>query len=188
MPGNMTHFFNQFDYASLLQNAIRIAIIIGVALLIWMIIRFAISRAGARIVKRAEERGEDKEAAQRRAGTLTSLIRKVIAAVYWVAVALTLLSQTGVDIGALIAAAGILGLAFSFGAQDLIKNYIAGFFIVLEDQVSVGDLATINGTSGTVEEINFRTVVLRGSDGSLHVFTNNDISALTNLTRGWNGY
>src|SRR5690625_7987333 len=79
MPGKMTHFFNQFDYASLLQNAIRIAIIIGVALLIWMIIRFAISRAGARIVKRAEERGEDKEAAQRRAGTLTSLIRKVIA-------------------------------------------------------------------------------------------------------------
>ncbi len=188
MPEKMTHFFNQFDYASLLQNAIRIAIIIVVAVLIWMLIRLVINRLGARIVKKAEERGENKQAAQRRAGTLTSLVRKVIAAVYWVAVALTLLSQIGVNIGAMIAAAGVLGLAFSFGAQDLIKNYIAGFFIVLEDQISVGDIATINGTSGTVEEINFRTIVLRGGDGALHVFTNNTITALTNLTRGWNGY
>ncbi|MDN5875018.1 MAG: mechanosensitive ion channel family protein, partial [Sinobacteraceae bacterium] len=103
-------------------------------------------------------------------------------------VALTLLSQIGVDIGALIAAAGILGLAVSFGAQDLVKNYIAGFFIVLEDQISVGDIVTLDGTTGTVELINFRTVVLRGADGAMHVFQNRTINKLANLTRGWSGY
>ncbi|MDN5864376.1 MAG: mechanosensitive ion channel family protein [Gammaproteobacteria bacterium] len=188
MPEKMSNFFNQFDYASLLQNAIRIVIIIVVAYLIWGIIRYVIGRMGDRIVKHSENRGEDAEHAKRRAGTLTSLVRKVIAAVYWVAVALTLLSQIGIDIGALIAAAGILGLAFSFGAQDLIKNYIAGFFLVLEDQISIGDIVTLDGTTGTVEAIHFRTTILRGADGAVHVFGNSTINVLSNLTRGWSGY
>src|SRR5699024_1388937 len=105
MPEKMTSFFNHFDYAALLQNTIRIAIIIVVAILIWIVIRFLISRVEARMVKRAEEHGEGVHGAKERAQTTTSLLRKVIGAVYWVVIVLTLLSQIGVNVGALIAGA-----------------------------------------------------------------------------------
>lgn len=188
MPGKLTHFLNGFDYASLLQNAIRIGIIILVAYVIWLIIRFFISRMKDRIIRHSEKNDGDSGEATRRAETLTSLIRKLIGSVYWVCVSLTLLSQIGVDIGALIAGAGILGLAFAFGAQQLVKNYVSGFFIILEDQIRVGDVACIDGTYGTVEQINFRTIVLRSLDSSVHVFCCGDISGLSNLTKGWGGY
>ncbi|HEX5314282.1 MAG TPA: mechanosensitive ion channel family protein [Gammaproteobacteria bacterium] len=188
MPKGFQDFLAKFDYAALLQNAIRIAIIILVAIVLWFIIRFVISRVAKRMVDRAVANGEGTNAATQRAQTLSSLIRKLVAALYWVAVVLTLLSQIGVNIGALVAGAGIAGLALSFGAQSLVKDYISGFFIVLENQISVGDVATLNGTGGVVEEINFRTIVLRGGDGSVHVFRNGDITQLQNQTRGWSGY
>ncbi len=188
MPEKMTNFFNHFDYASLLQNAIRIAIIIGVAILIWVLIRFALSRFEARLVRRAEARGEGVHGAKERAETIASLLHKLLAAVYWVMVVFTLLSQIGIDIGALIAGAGIVGLALAFGAQQLVKNYISGFFIVLENQVNVGDIAIINGVWGTVESVNFRTVILRSMDGIVHVFSNGNITELANATKGWGGY
>lgn len=188
MPEDLTHILSQFHYAAMLQNAIRVVIIAVIAALIWLVIRVVIKRIGTRIENQAARRGDDREAAQRRASTLTSLIRKVVAVVYWVAMVLTLLSQIGVNIGALVAGAGILGLAFSFGTQDLVKNYIAGFFMVLENQISTGDTATVNGTTGVVEEMNFRTTVIRSGDGAVHVFTNATITTLVNLTRDWSGY
>ncbi|MGH6717480.1 MAG: mechanosensitive ion channel family protein, partial [Bradyrhizobium sp.] len=176
MPKKFEHLLSQFDYASLAQNGLRIALILIAAFVLWMAIRFAISRIEAGIIKRAEEKGDSAGEAQRRASTLTALVRRLIFAFYWLAVILTLLSQLGVNIGALVAGAGIAGLALSFGAQSLVKDYISGFFIVLENQVRVGDVATINGTGGVVEAINFRTTILRDLDGAVHVFRNGDIS------------
>jgi small conductance mechanosensitive channel len=188
MPRQFNDFFDHFDYASLLQNAIRIAIIIAIAVAIWLLIRFIIARVERRIIHRAEEKGENAAAATNRATTLTSLARKLIGAFYWVAVALTLLSQIGVNIGALVAGAGIFGLALSFGAQNLVKNYISGFFMISENQISVGDIAVVNGEWGTIESINFRTTVLRNMDGSIHVFSNGEITQLANHSRDWGGY
>src|SRR5699024_10841484 len=71
---------------------------------------------------------------------------------------------------------------------QLVKNYISGFFIVLENQVSVGDIAIVNGQWGTVEAINFRTTILRSLDGVVHIFTNGDITQIANATKGWGGY
>lgn len=188
MPEKITHFFNEFDYAALLQNAIRIVIVLVVAYIIWKIIRLALARMEAKMIKNSEDRGDDAGEAKRRAQTLTSLLSKVVASVYWVVVCLTLLSQIGINIGALIAGAGILGLAFAFGAKDLVSNYVSGFFIILEDQIRVGDSACIDSVYGTVEQINFRTTVLRSLDGTVHVFRNGSINALANLTKGWSGY
>lgn len=188
MPEKMTHFLNQFDYASLLQNAIRVAIIILFALIIWFIIRLVISRVSARMVKRYEQKGENSFDASQRAETLSRMIRRLVAALYWIAVVLTLLSQIGIDIGALVAGAGILGLALAFGAQGLVKDYISGFFIILENQLRIGDIAILNGTWGTVETINFRTTILRSIDGVVHVYRNGDITSLSNATKGWGGY
>lgn len=188
MPDKLTHFLNNFDYAALLQNTIRIVIILAVAILIWMLIRLLISRVETRMIKRAEERGEGLHGVKQRAETVSSLLRKVIGAIYWVVVALTLLSQIGIDIGALIAGAGVIGLAIAFGAQGLVRDYVTGFFIILENRISAGDVAIVNSTWGTVEELNFRTIILRDLDGIVHIFRHSNVSSLSNATKGWGAY
>ncbi|MGH8320814.1 MAG: mechanosensitive ion channel family protein [Gammaproteobacteria bacterium] len=154
----------------------------------WLIIRFVISRIEARIIKHSEEKGDSAGEAKRRAKTLTSLIHRLLFILYWLAVVLTLLSQLGINIGALLAGAGVAGLALSFGAQSLVKDVISGFFMVMENQIRVGDTAIINGTSGKVEAIYFRTTLLRDVDGAVHVFRNGEIENLANLSRDWSGY
>jgi len=188
MPKQFSHFLSQFDYASLLEDALRIGLVLVAAFIIWMLIRFVLSRLERRIIKMSEQKGSSPEEARKRAVTLTALLRRLAFILYWFAVALTLLSQMGVKIGALLAGAGVAGLALSFGAQSLVKDVINGFFIVMENQIRVGDVATINGTGGVVEAINFRTTLLRDLDGGLHVFRNGSIENLANLTHEWSGY
>ncbi len=188
MNEKLPAFLQNIDTAALIQNCIRIGVIVVIALIIWWLIRLAISRFVKRMIDNAEASGQGVHGSRERAETIGGLLRKVIGVVYWVMILLTILSQVGVDIGALIAGAGIFGLAFAFGAQQLVKNYVSGFFIVLENQISIGDIAVINGTWGTVEEINFRTTVLRGTDGVVHMFPNGGINELSNATKGWGGY
>jgi small conductance mechanosensitive channel len=83
----------------------------------------------------------------------------------------------------LLTGAGIAGLAIGFGAQNLVRDVISGFFLILEDQVRVGDLARINGVAGIVEQINLRTIVVRDGDGAVQVFPNGTITALANLSK-----
>ncbi|MDE2139646.1 MAG: mechanosensitive ion channel family protein [Gammaproteobacteria bacterium] len=187
MP-QLNHLVAQFDYASLAQNALRVLFILLAAVLIWLLIRLVIARVEARIIKRSEEKGDSAGEAKRRAATLTALIRRLLFILYWLAVALTLLSQLGINIGALLAGAGVAGLALSFGAQSLVKDVISGFFMVMENQIRVGDIAAINDTRGTVESIHFRTTLLRDANGAMHVFRNGEITKLANLTRDWSGY
>ncbi len=188
MPKQFSHFLSQFDYTLLFEDALRIGLILIGAVIVWLVIRFVLSRVERRIIKLSEHKGSSPEEARKRALTLTALLRRLSFFLYWFAVALTLLSQLGVKIGALLAGAGVAGLALSFGAQSLVKDVINGFFIVLENQIRVGDVATINGTGGVVEAINFRTTLLRDLDGALHVFRNGSINNLANLTRDWSGY
>lgn len=187
MP-QLNHLVAQFDYASLAQNALRVLFILLAAVLIWLLIRLVIARVEARIIKRSEEKGDSAGEAKRRAATLTALIRRLLFILYWLAVALTLLAQLGINIGALLAGAGVAGLALSFGAQSLVKDVISGFFMVMENQIRVGDIAAINDTRGTVESIHFRTTLLRDANGAVHVFRNGEITKLANLTRDWSGY
>jgi len=188
MPKGITHFFEQFNYATLAENALRVGLVLVGAIVLYMGIRFALSRFESRIIKRMEVRGGSADESRKRAQTLTALIRRLVAILYWFAVFLTLLSQIGVNIGALLAGAGVAGLALSFGAQSLVRDVISGFFIVLENQIRVGDIATINGKSGTIEAINFRTTIMRDLDGAVHVFRNGDINEIANLTRDWSAY
>lgn len=188
MPTKLEHLLSQFDYVALAENAIRIGLILLGALFVWFLIRFIISRSEARIIKHSARKGDTAGEALRRATTLTAILRRLIFILYWFAVVLTLLSQLGVKIGALLAGAGVAGLALSFGAQSLVKDVISGFFIVLENQIRVGDIAIIDGTAGTVEAIHFRTTLLRDLDGAVHVFRNGSINNLANLTRDWSGY
>src|SRR5690606_24333641 len=105
-----------------------------------------------------------------------------------IVVVLILLREVGVDIGPILAGAGILGLAVGFGAQNLVRDVISGFFFILENQVRVGDVAIVNGTGGTVEEINFRTVVLRDLAGTVHTFPNGTVTTMSNMTKDWSAH
>ena len=99
-----------------------------------------------------------------------------------------MLRELRVDITPILTSAGILGLAVGFGAQTLVKDLIAGFFLTFENQVRVGDVANINGTGGLVEAINLRTIVLRDVTGAVHVFPNGSIERLSNLSKDFSYY
>ena len=96
---------------------------------------------------------------------------------------LMILRELGLDIAPVLTGAGIVGLAVGFGAQTLVRDIISGFFLILENQVRVGDVAAINGTGGLVEAINLRTIVLRDVDGTVHVFPNGAINTLANRSK-----
>ena len=120
---------------------------------------------------------------QRRAATLGGILTSVVTvSVAFVAI-LMLLRELSVDVVPILTGAGIAGLAIGFGAQNLVRDVISGFFLILEDQVRIGDLARINGVTGIVEQINLRTIILRDGDGAVQVFPNGTITALANLSK-----
>src|SRR5437764_7453177 len=94
-----------------------------------------------------------------------------------------LLRELSIDVVPILTGAGIAGLAIGFGAQNLVRDVISGFFLILEDQVRIGDLARINGVGGTVEQINLRTLILRDIEGAVQVFPNGTITTLANLSK-----
>jgi small conductance mechanosensitive channel len=126
--------------------------------------------------------------AQKRAATLTGILRTIALTAIWAIVIIQLLQQVGLDVAPILAGAGILGLAVGFGAQNLVRDLISGFFIILEDQIRLGDVAVINGTGGLVETITFRTISLRDFAGVVHIFPNGGITSLSNMTKEWSAF
>lgn len=123
--------------------------------------------------------------AGKRINTLTGIIHGIGRIFLWVIFLLILLGKFNINIAPILASAGIVGLAVGFGAQELVRDFISGFFILLEDQLRTGDWAVINGTEGLVEKIELRTVTLRDSSGTVHIFQNGKINTLSNMTKEW---
>ena len=120
---------------------------------------------------------------QRRASTLAGILSSVVTVSVSFVAGLMLLRELTIDVVPILTGAGIAGLAIGFGAQNLVRDVISGFFLILEDQVRIGDNARINGVSGSVEQINLRTIVLRDVEGAVQVFPNGMITALANLSK-----
>jgi small conductance mechanosensitive channel len=116
------------------------------------------------------------------------VVRYTVQIVIWAVAVMMTLGALGIDIGPVLAAAGVLGLAVGFGAQSLVQDVISGFFILLEDQVRVGDVVEIAGKGGVVERLNLRMVVLRDLAGNVHYVRNNQIDVVTNLTKEFSYY
>jgi small conductance mechanosensitive channel len=123
--------------------------------------------------------------AEKRINTLTGIMRGLIKIVFWTVYLMIILKKFGVDIGPILASAGILGLAIGFGAQELVRDFISGFFILLENQIRTGDVAIIDGVEGLVETIELRTITLRDFSGVVHIFQNGKINSLSNMTKEW---
>ena len=121
----------------------------------------------------------------KRARTLGALVQRVLTIIVVSIGALTILRELRIDITPILTGAGIVGLAVGFGAQTLVRDIISGFFVILENQVRVGDVAIINGTGGLVEAINLRTIVLRDFEGVVHIFPNGSVTTLANRTKDY---
>jgi small-conductance mechanosensitive channel len=165
----------------------------GLTLLATMVFCYALVRITALLVTRFEyelNRGTTLDALERakRARTLGTVINKVVSITLSGVVLLVMLHSFGLNITPFLTGAGILGLAVGFGAQTLVRDVISGFFLILEDQVRVGDVAAINGVGGLVEAINLRTIVLRDAEGTVHVFPNGAITTLANRSKDFSYY
>jgi moderate conductance mechanosensitive channel len=125
---------------------------------------------------------------EKRANTVASALGKAVSTVIWIVAVVIALRELNVHIEPLLAGLGIAGIAVGLGAQTLIKDWLGGLFLLLEDQVRIGDSVVINSIAGVVEEINLRTTMLRGENGAVHVITNGSITTLSNLTREYSYY
>jgi small conductance mechanosensitive channel len=124
----------------------------------------------------------------KRARTLGSVLTNITTVVVIAVASLMILHEFNVDISPALTGAGIVGVALGFGAQSLVKDLIGGFFLILENQVRVGDVVAINGTGGLVEAINLRTTVLRDEEGTVHIFPNGSINTLANRSMQFSFY
>jgi small conductance mechanosensitive channel len=121
----------------------------------------------------------------KRAETLGRVFRYIVAVIILVLATTLILSELGIAVAPILGAAGVIGLAVGFGAQSLVKDYFAGFFILLENQMRQGDVVDIAGKAGLVEEITLRYVRLRDYDGNVHFVSNGLITTVTNMSRGY---
>jgi moderate conductance mechanosensitive channel len=125
---------------------------------------------------------------QKRANTLAAFSRYFMIFLVVGLAGMMMLKQVGVDIGPILASAGVVGLAVGFGAQNLVQDIISGFFILLEDQIRVGDVVNIKGKGGVVEKVGLRMVVLRDGDGSVHYIRNGQIDIVSNMSKQFGNY
>ena len=181
-------YFENVKWEDIIFAGLRILLIL---ILVWIflgVMRKLLQRLEKALIAKAHAEGEVPGEAAKRAETLVRLLRQGVIIFVWVIAFLLILRQLGVDIGPVLASAGIVGVAVGFGAQHLVRDVISGFFMILENQVRVGDVAIINGTGGLVERINFRTIVLRDLSGVVHTFPNGTINTLANMTREWSAF
>ncbi|MDH3259198.1 MAG: mechanosensitive ion channel family protein [Deltaproteobacteria bacterium] len=125
---------------------------------------------------------------QKRTETLGSVVKHVLTVLILIVATMMVLKELGIEIGPVLAAAGVVGLAIGFGAQNLVQDVISGFFILLEDQIRVGDVVQIAGQGGLVEKVNLRMTILRDLAGNVHYVRNGKIDLVTNMTKEYSRY
>ena len=163
-----------------LTHGVKVLVIVAVAFVVVRAARLAIGQFQRTLGRR---HGDHDFEWQRRVATLSGILTSTVTvAISFVAI-LMMLRELTIDILPILTGAGIAGLAIGFGAQNLVRDVISGFFLILEDQVRIGDLARVNGVAGTVEQINLRTIVVRDGEGAVQVFPNGTITALANLSK-----
>jgi small-conductance mechanosensitive channel len=174
-----------------LQKGVNWLLTGGVHIILILILTAIALRAAkvlsTRLISVVVRQKEDPEF-QKRTQTLGSIVRYVLIIAIIIVAAMTLLKGLGVEIAPILAAAGIVGLAVGFGAQSLVKDVISGFFILLEDQIRVGDVVEISGKGGLVEKINLKTTILRDLAGNVHYVPNGHIDVVTNMTKDFSRY
>jgi small-conductance mechanosensitive channel len=167
----------------LLSSGLTIVLVV-----IGTLIAIRVARMLARRVSSSLGKQMDDEESRKRVKTVSSVIRNLLTVVIIIVACMIVLGELGVEIGPILAAAGIVGLAVGFGAQSLVKDVINGFFILLNDQIRVGDVVEIGGKGGVVEKVNLRMTILRDLAGNVHFIPNGTIDVVTNMTKEFSRY
>jgi moderate conductance mechanosensitive channel len=171
----------RLDGESLVRAGARI---LGIWLLAWLAYR-VVALAARRIELEVDDGDESVTTLRERRGRTISQLLRSVGRLLVISIALLLTFNVFIDIGPILAGAGILGLAVSFGAQSLVKDFLSGFFILFENQFAIGDVIEAGGKSGTVEKMTLRVVLLRDLKGTIHIVPNSEIKVVSNMTRGW---
>jgi small conductance mechanosensitive channel len=172
--------------AWLLSHGVRVAVILALAVGVSWVARLAVRRMQRKLegVKSVTQSLD-----VQRVATLTQSLSYVTRIVIWTLALLMVLDQFAVNLAPLLAGAGIAGVALGFGAQSLVKDFLSGFFILLENQFGVGDVIEVNVSggpvTGKVEQVSLRTTWIRAFDGTLHVVPNGNIQVVGNRYKGW---
>ena len=170
--------------AWLLTHGLNIVIIVAGAFVVVRAATLAIDHLQFRLRR---HRAAGNREWRRRSATLSAVLSSLVTATVLFVAVLMVLRELSIDVVPVLTGAGIAGLAIGFGAQNLVRDVISGFFLIIEDQIRVGDAVRINAVGGIVEEMNLRTIVLRDAEGAVHVFPNGTVTSLANLSKTY-GY
>jgi len=166
-----------------------VVVILATAWLVTRITRRTFRHLRVYAVSVIDRRGDaNRLEMEKRAATVSSAMRKLLNTLIWIIAAVMALTELNFHVEPLLAGLGVAGLAVGLGAQTLIKDLLGGLFLLIEDQIRIGDWVTINNVSGTVAELNLRTTVVRAESGAVHIIPNGSITALANLTREYSYY
>jgi small-conductance mechanosensitive channel len=168
----------------LLTHGLRILLILVLAVVVDIVLRFVVPRVIRGGVCRQME-GKPEEEIEQRIHTLVAVLRGSGRFVLIIWALFTILPELGINVTPILASVGIAGIALGFGAQSLVKDFLSGLFILLENQYSRGDVVTVAGISGLVEEVGLRRTVLRDLDGIVHHVPNGEIAVASNQTQEW---
>lgn len=176
----MTAYFETLKKWGLSSGLSIVLIVLGA----W-IVKKVLDAAINRFEKHFEQKGAVPSEVEKRAKTLGGILHTTLIISIYVMAGIIILSELGIAVGPLLAGVGIASIAIGFGAQSLVKDVINGFFLLLEDQIRVGDVVNIAGMGGLVEAVNLRTTRLRDVEGRVHIIPNGLIEVATNFTKDW---
>jgi small-conductance mechanosensitive channel len=172
-----------------LEVGLQIVLIAIAALVAFVVLRTAVNVSVRHLIERRRDESGDgilpPAELERRVKTIARLVVRVAGAVIAIIAVLMALERFGIDIGPAIAGLGVVGIAVGLGAQTLVKDWLAGIFVVLENQYSQGDVVRIAGVDGVVEDFSLRRTTLRDLDGTVHTVPNGQITVASNMTRLW---
>jgi len=160
----------------------------GVKILAIVLVAFLVGHFGRKLISKMIKKGVrdgTKEATEKRQKTLVRIFSGALKLIIWLVAGMMVLSELGLDIGPILAGAGLLGVALGFGAQWMVRDFLAGLFIIMENQYRVGDVVCLDDTCGFVEDITLRKTIMRDLDGKLMHIPNGSFKMAANLTQGY---
>ena len=176
------------DIQNIIQSLVSWFWLSGIRVLAILLAAFLIGRFGRNIIRGVIKRGVKdctKEATEKRQKTLARIFTVAFKTIIWLVAGMMILSELGLDIGPILAGAGLLGVALGFGAQWMVRDFLAGIFIILENQYRVGDVVCLDNTCGFVEDITLRKTIMRDLDGKVMHIPNGSFKMASNLTQGY---
>jgi small conductance mechanosensitive channel len=177
-----TSVFDSAAWQWFLGKPLQVLVVVVLTFFVRSALVRLISRLTARTVEMRHAGSADRS--QQRANSISQLLRSIITIVLWSISTITILSIFGINVAPLLTSAGVIGVGLGFGAQTLVKDYLAGIFLIIEDQYGVGDLVDVGPVVGTVDEVGLRVTRIKDEQGVIWYVRNGEILRVANQSQG----